>query len=133
MVAISINFIFFYFWPFIAEAYWHRSQNFMEVNSISISVFYIVHGTVLGWIVSVIWQLIFWLIYHLKWDCFERYKVLEDSWPWESDPDTWASFLIKIFRLSSLNSSPKVHLICSRVPSKTEKIFSIQLRLSTQV
>ena len=43
------------------------------------------------------------IIYRLGWDCFERYKVLEEPWPWEENPDAWWPFLMKTIRLHAVN------------------------------
>ena len=103
VIAILLNCVFVYLWPIVTEKYWHWSLDYMAANDISMSVFYIVHGTVLGWIVSITCQLACYLIYHLEWDMFERYKVLEDPWPWKSNPDEWWAFLMKTFRVHGFN------------------------------
>ena len=68
------------------------------------STFYIFHQIIVGWITSFIFQSSTALIYHLEWDCFERYKVLEDPWPWKQlDPDEWWIYLQKTLRTYLIN------------------------------
>ena len=39
-------------------------------------------------------QLTYAFIYHMEFDFFERYKVLEGEWPWKEDKDYWWEYLM---------------------------------------
>ena len=81
---------FLYAWPIFAKRYWAWWLDIISANSMTLSGFYVLHSIISGWIVSFTTQVGCALIYYLEWECFERYKVLEEPWPWKVlAPEVW--------------------------------------------
>jgi methylsterol monooxygenase/4-alpha-methyl-delta7-sterol-4alpha-methyl oxidase len=43
------------------------------------------------------------LLYHFKISFFEKYKVIDEPWPWESDKEGWRSLVVKSLLLTLAN------------------------------
>jgi sterol desaturase/sphingolipid hydroxylase (fatty acid hydroxylase superfamily) len=95
---------FAFFWRPVALAYWDFINRVMAENDWNIQIMHVVVGVGNNAIVGTVLQLGFALIYWLNWNFFERYKVLEEDWPWVSDPKGWPAFIFKTLKLYSLNN-----------------------------
>lgn len=104
-IAVILSATYIYAWPILAKDYWTMCLTFVESNGYNLSHFYIVHTVLLNWLVLLVVHLFFALVYHLEWDCFERYKVLEDPWPWQSmKRDEWIAYLKKTIKVNLINN-----------------------------
>ena len=105
LIAVFISASFIYLWPILAQEYWALCLDFIARHNINMSHFYIIHVVVLNWSVLLSVHLLFALIYHLEWDCFERYKILEEPWPWQSmKPEEWRAYLKKTIKVNLINN-----------------------------
>lgn len=47
--------------------------------------------------------LLFSIIYYVKLPFFEKYKALDDPWPWETDLEGWQRLKLRSFKFSAFN------------------------------
>jgi len=83
--------------------WWNWALNVMKERNWSVEYFYFVFGLTTLLVQNIICNLFFLVCYRLKSPFIERYKVLEDPWPWESDPEAFRKFFWKTMKLYFVN------------------------------
>ena len=83
-----------YFQPIIARAGWAWVLEFMEKNNVNMLRMYAYFGFIQTWGIYLPSQIIFGFLYYIEWDLLERYKVVEEPWPWKEDPVRWKTYLL---------------------------------------
>lgn len=48
-----------------------------------------------SWGMQIILNIMCFVIYHLEWDFFERYKINPNPWPWKKDREAWVKLMRK--------------------------------------
>ena len=85
------------------------------MHRVSFERVYMFSGLVTSAGISCLMQGIYAFIYYNEFAFFEQYKVLEDEWPWKSDPVRWRQYLlpksIAIWALNMLIISPLTYTI----------------------
>ncbi len=89
--------------PTIAEALWTPCREYMDENKISNEYFYMIYGCVFNWTFPFILYGIYGILYSLESPFIERYKCLEEPWPWNDDPEAWKKLRFRTLCLASLN------------------------------
>jgi hypothetical protein len=46
-----------------------------------------------------IYQGSMWVIYHLEWPFFERYKISKEPWPWNENKEEWKKKVVESLKL----------------------------------
>ena len=80
---------FYYYWPTVMRIYWEFTLDFVDRNQISWGLFYMVCGVMNTLILIVSVQGFFAICYYFEFPFVERYKCLEEAWPWYDDPENW--------------------------------------------
>ena len=103
-IACAIIAAFVVFWKPSAEMWWVWAQRVMQERDWNIQFFYLVfgHGVTLAGI-NIVCNVTCAILYWGNWPIVERYKVLEEPWPWQSDPEAFKKQLGKTFWLYLLN------------------------------
>ena len=105
VIAVFLSATFIYVWPIFAKEYWAMCLDFVQKHGYNLSHFYIIHTVTMNWIVLFSMHFLFAYIYHLEWDCFERYKILDEPWPWQSmKHEDWIAYLKKTIRINLINN-----------------------------
>jgi len=76
---------FFYAAPYVGQEVWPTLLRWFP-TPVSL---YICVGLGVQVLVLAITNLTLWLVYHLEWPFFERYKITREPWPWNADPQKW--------------------------------------------
>jgi len=66
----------------------------------------------IGWFGYTFFNFIMYIIYHLEWPFFEKYKVTKNPWPWNDKNEDWPGTLKKTLITLFIN-----HFICTPVIS----------------
>ena len=84
-VAILMVISLVYYFPKIAQVIWDMILNYMEKNNVSLVRVHFIAGYVQTWGISLPIQIFYGIVYYTEWSFFERYKVLQDPWPWKEN------------------------------------------------
>jgi len=81
----------------------------------------VAHVTIFQFATLIIGNLYFLFFYKGKFAFFEKYKAVEEPWPWESDPEEWnktfwRGIKLTIFNAVVMNSLLSVPTILSGQP-----------------
>jgi sterol desaturase/sphingolipid hydroxylase (fatty acid hydroxylase superfamily) len=134
IVAISLAISSFYFGPIIFSKVWpYILEN-------------IPHQYVMFWVgitlhtgLAVINNTIFYIIYKIKLPFFERYRVSDKPWPWESNPEQLNQLLKKTFKVLAFShlvlipgmtlldglNGPTMRMDLESMPSVKEIVFQL--------
>lgn len=96
LVAILISIVYFIVVPMIFPLIWPKNMENPGIFQCKISfygheIFYFLFNG------------FFFVLYFLKWDCFEKYKVQNLKWPWNSDILEWRKLLTDTINLVCFN------------------------------
>lgn len=104
--AILLSFSFFYYVPKVFKAMWPSILENLSSEYLLLIVMCTVHtGT---YFIS---NMVMYVIYKMKLPFFERYRVSDKPWPWESKPEMWKELLKKTFKILALSHFVIVPLI----------------------
>ena len=81
--------VFVKMWLRLTEYVWPSLIQFKADHAVSDANFMIVTGVATTAITLSIGNILFGILYYFKIPFFEKYKSLEEPWPWESDPTSW--------------------------------------------
>jgi len=95
--AFLIFFSFFLFMPKLIKLVWP-----FFVDNMSPAVMFFVIGIGLHNAVFLVSNLGMYVIYKMKLPFFERYRIMEKQWPWESSPEIWNTVLKKTLKTLAL-------------------------------
>ena len=90
-------------WLKLTEIVWPSLIKFQYDYEISDANFILIFATTAGFLTLFIGNLFFVVIYKLKLPFFEKYKALDEPWPWESDPVAWNDLKWRSIKLSLFN------------------------------
>merc|ERR1712086_186236 len=91
--------------PMIAQAYWPSLLQYLEQNKIRKSVWYFAWTTSQHFILLTLGNLFFWVLYHFEIPFFEKYKAIDEPWPWVTDPKGWRTLVWKSIGLMIFNGA----------------------------
>lgn len=80
----------------IAPAFWPRKINNGPLFSYILMM--ISHEVIF---ISI--NLLYGIVYWLEWDCFEKYKIEKDPWPWKENRNEWFKTLKKTLKILLFN------------------------------
>ena len=75
----------------------------MEEYELSHSKFFFVYGAIQTYVLVVLIQGFYYVCYWLETPLIERYKCLEEPWPWNEDKKEWDRLFWRSVPLYSLN------------------------------
>lgn len=80
---------FYFFWPEVSKIIWSYNLTLMEEHKMSHSLFYLLFGLSNSAFLIIIFQGFYQLCYTLELPIIERYKSLEEPWPWNDNKEEW--------------------------------------------
>jgi len=120
--ALVILVAFFWFVPKLAKTLW---PFFLENLSQEAMVFILAMSCHTG--VHMFVNSIMYLIYRMKHPFFERYKISDKPWPWESQPELWREILKK-----SLKTLAIAHFVIVPIILFVETRFETKMRMDLE-
>ena len=94
---------FYFVWPSLMSAFWESQLEMMERNKMSQALYYMLCGLANSAFLLVTVQGFYGICYYLELPIIERYKCLEEEWPWYDDPETWAKLKWRSVKIYMLN------------------------------
>ena len=94
---------FYYYYPILMKVFWARMLLLMEEYQMSHSLFYLLFGFINSIIFVIMIQGFYTLCYQLELPIIERYKCLEEPWPWNEDLEAWNKLFWRSSVLYSFN------------------------------
>ena len=99
-----MNLTFFIGVPKLAEFYWPTFMRLKDDFNIDIYQHMVIHVTAFQFATLILGNLFFFFCYRGKFAFIEKYKSVEDPWPWESDKQEWNKLFWRSIRLSVFNA-----------------------------
>lgn len=81
--------LFFWIVPQVAESYWPSFLNLREHLNVGIYTYMVIIVNALQFATLISGNLYFYFFYKAKISFFEKYKSVEEPWPWESNKEEW--------------------------------------------
>lgn len=95
--------VFIYGWPKLSAYYWPSFVEFKNDNNMSDAGVILLFGIGFQTVMLVIGNCAYFFCYKTNLTFFEKYKCVEDPWPWETDPVEWNRLFWRSIMFSSFN------------------------------